>query len=298
MNSAPPTAALPLAAHLEHSPGPWLRVWQRLRRNGPAFTALIVLLGIVLLSIGGRMAFGKSQSDQDFTAVRKPPGAAHWFGTDALGRDVLKRTLCGGSTSLLVGVVATLVAVVIGTIYGLISGLSGNRMDNLMMRFIDILYGFPFIAFVVLLSVIFEKSLLLLFVAIGAVEWLTTARAVRGLVLGLKNQEFILAARASGARLGRILWHHLLPNVLGTAVIYASLTVPGVMLLEAVLSFLGLGVQPPDSSWGSLIYEGASNMETSPWLLIFPGVFFVTTLLALNLLGDGLRDALDPKGDR
>ena len=253
---------------------------------------------IVVLCVGGWFLFHKSQIEQNLKLVRQPPSWQHWFGTDALGRDVFQRVLCGGGISLLVGIVATLVAIVIGTTYGLISGLAGGRLDNFMMRVVDILYGFPFIAFVVLLSVVCGPSLLLLFIAIGAVEWLTTARVVRGQVLGLKNQEFVLAARTCGAGTRRILWHHLVPNVMGPVVIYASLTVPGIMLLEAVLSFLGLGVQPPNSSWGSLIQEGASNMETSPWLLIFPGVFFVTTLLALNLLGDGLRDALDPKGDR
>jgi oligopeptide transport system permease protein len=185
----------------------------------------------------------------------------------------------------------------IGVAYGLISGMAGGRIDNAMMRLIDILYGFPFMAFVILLTVIFERSLILLFVAIGAVEWLTTARVVRGQVLSLMNQEFLLAAKVSGASHARILWKHLVPNVMGQVVIYASLTVPGIMLLEAVLSFLGLGVQPPQSSWGTLIQEGANNMETSPWLLLFPGALFIATLLALNTLGDALRDALDPKSN-
>lgn len=273
-------------------------MWQRLRRNATAMVALWTLTIIVVLCVGGSALFFKSQVVQHLDIVRQPPSLSHPFGTDALGRDALQRTLCGGSISLLVGVVATLVAVLIGTAYGLISGLAGKAVDNFMMRVVDILYGFPFIAFVVLLSVICGPSLVLLFVAIGAVEWLTTARVVRGQVLGLKNQEFVLAARACGAGMGRILWCHLLPNVVGPVVIYASLTVPGIMLTEAVLSFLGLGVQAPTSSWGSLIQEGASNMIYSPWLLIFPGAFFVTTLLALNLLGDGLRDALDPRSSR
>ena len=260
-----------------------------------ALTALWFLGIVIVLCVGGSAIYRTSQFIQSPEAVRQAPSWQHWFGTDALGRDVFQRVLCGGGISLLVGFVATLVAVVIGTTYGLISGLAGGRLDNFMMRIVDILYGFPFIAFVVLLSVICGPSLLLLFIAIGAVEWLTTARVVRGQVLGLKNQEFVLAARTCGAGTRRILWHHLVPNVMGPVVIYASLTVPGIMLLEAVLSFLGLGVQAPNSSWGSLIQEGASNMETSPWLLVFPGIFFVTTLLSLNILGDGLRDALDPK---
>lgn len=280
------------------SAGPWRQMWQRLQRNTTAMIALWTLVAIIVVCVFGTLFFYKSQKTQHLEIVRQPPGAGHIFGTDALGRDVLERTLCGGSISLLVGFVATLVAVIIGTAYGMISGLAGKRVDNFMMRVVDILYGFPFIAFVVLLSVFCGPSLVLLFVAIGAVEWLTTARVVRGQVLGLKNQEFVLAARACGAGTGRILMRHLLPNVMGPVVIYASLTVPGIMLTEAVLSFLGLGVQPPNSSWGTLIQEGASNMIYSPWLLIFPGAFFVITLLSLNLLGDGLRDALDPRSSR
>lgn len=298
MSAATVTNPNATASSAHASPGPWRAAWLRLRRNSAAMWALWTLGIIVVLCVGGSILFHESQIEQNLKLVRQAPSWQHWFGTDALGRDVFQRVLCGGGISLLVGIVATLVAIIIGTAYGLVSGLAGGRLDNLMMRFVDILYGFPFIAFVVLLSVVCGPSLLLLFIAIGAVEWLTTARVVRGQVLGLKNQEFVLAARTCGAGIGRILWSHLVPNVMGPVVIYASLTVPGIMLLEAVLSFLGLGVQPPNSSWGSLIQEGASNMETSPWLLIFPGAFFVTTLLALNVLGDGLRDALDPKGDR
>ena len=277
------------------SAGPWQAAWQRLSRERSAMAALWGLVAIVILCLVGPLLSPYDQSAQDLNVVTQAPGWSHWMGTDQLGRDVCTRVLEGGRISLLVGVVATAVAMVIGLAYGLISGLAGGRMDNLMMRIVDILYGFPFMAFVVLLTVVFERSLLLLFIAIGSVEWLTTARVVRSQVLGLKNQEFVLAARVSGAGLWRILWRHMVPNVFGQVVIYASLTVPGIMLLEAVLSFLGLGVQPPASSWGSLIQEGANNMETSPWMLAFPGAFFVLTLLALNTLGDALRDALDPR---
>lgn len=257
--------------------------------------ALSGLAFITLICVIGSLLYQESQSAQNLEAVMLPPSLDHWMGTDNLGRDVFQRVLCGGGVSLLVGIVATAVAMVIGLAYGLVSGLGGGRVDGLMMRIVDILYGFPFMAFVILLTVVFERSLTLLFVAIGAVEWLTTARVVRAQVLALKNQEFVLAARACGAGTFHILWRHMIPNVLGQVIIYASLTVPNIMLLEAVLSFLGLGVQPPASSWGSLIQEGAANMETSPWLLIFPGGFFIATLLTLNLLGDALRDALDPK---
>lgn len=208
---------------------------------------------------------------------------------------MLTRILHGGRVSLEVGLLATAVAAIIGVFYGMVSGLAGGRTDAAMMRIVDILYAFPFINFVILLMAIVGREFWLIFVAIGAVEWLTMARVVRGQVLALKNLEFIIAARACGAGFWHIVWRHLLPNVLGPIIIYASLTVPGVMLLEAALSFLGLGIQPPDASWGVLIQEGARSMESYPWLLLYPGIFFSTTLLALNLLGDGLRDAFDPK---
>lgn len=283
---------------LQGSRGPWKTAWDRLRRDRAVMLAMWGLGFIVVLCAGGSFLFQDSQRLQDASAVTQAPSLNHWFGTDPLGRDVFQRVLCGGGISLLVGVVATAVAMIIGTAYGLVSGLAGGRIDSFLMRVVDIIYGFPFIAFIILLTVVFGRSFVLLFAAIGAVEWLTTARVVRAQVLALKNTEFILAARTCGAGFSRILLRHLLPNVVGQIVIYASLTVPGVMLLEAVLSFLGLGVQPPASSWGVLIQEGAANMETSPWMLAFPGIFFVATLLSLNTLGDGLRDALDPKSTR
>jgi oligopeptide transport system permease protein len=251
--------------------------------------AVAFLVVVTAFSLLGPAFSPYSESQQNLDAIAQSPSLAHWMGTDLLGRDLATRTLYGGRISLFIGLVATAVAMVIGVAYGLIAGMIGGRTDNAMMRLIDILYGFPFMAFVILLTVIFERSLILLFIAIGAVEWLTTARVVRGQVLSLMNQEFILAAKVSGASHLRILWRHLVPNIMGQVVIYASLTVPGIMLLEAVLSFLGLGVQPPQASWGTLIQEGANNMETSPWMLIFPGSLFIATLLALNTLGDALR---------
>lgn len=292
------TAELPSTSVQTKSPGPWVAAWKRLKRQRTAMWALGFLAFVTLLCVAGPWLSPYLESEQSLDHVKEAPGWSHWMGTDQLGRDIATRVLYGGRVSLLVGIVATAVAMVIGVVYGMTAGFFGGRTDAAMMRFIDILYGFPFMAFIILLTVVFERSFILLFVAIGAVEWLTTARVVRGQVLGLKNQEFVLAARACGAGSGRILVRHLLPNVMGQVVIYASLTVPGVMLLEAVLSFLGLGVQPPSSSWGVLIQEGASNMETAPWLLAFPGAFFVLTLLALNTLGDALRDALDPKSSR
>ena len=269
--------------------------WRRLMRSRMNAWALGFLAVLVLLCGIGPELSPYDQSLQNLELKATNPSLAHWLGTDPLGRDMLTRILHGGRVSLEVGLLATAVAAIIGVFYGMVSGLAGGRTDAAMMRIVDILYAFPFINFVILLMAIVGREFWLIFVAIGAVEWLTMARVVRGQVLALKNLEFIIAARACGAGFWHIVWRHLLPNVLGPIIIYASLTVPGVMLLEAALSFLGLGIQPPDASWGVLIQEGARSMESYPWLLLYPGIFFSTTLLALNLLGDGLRDAFDPK---
>jgi oligopeptide transport system permease protein len=227
-----------------------------------------------------------------------PSSQRHVFGTDPLGRDLLTRVLIGGRISLAVGFAATLVSVCIGVLWGAIAGFWGGKMDTLMMRTADILYALPFTVIVILLMVMFGRNFILLFVAIGCVEWLTMARIVRGQIISLKNQEFIEAAISLGLPSHRILFRHLIPNVMGPIIIYATLTFPEVMLLEAILSFLGLGVQPPLSSWGVLIDEGSRTMETSIWLLVFPAAFFSLTLFSLNFLGDGLRDALDPKSSK
>jgi oligopeptide transport system permease protein len=228
----------------------------------------------------------------------EPSNQRHLFGTDPLGRDLLTRVLIGGRISLAVGFAATIVSVLIGVLWGAIAGFVGGKTDTVMMRVADILYALPFTVIVILLMVMFGRNFILLFVAIGAVEWLTMSRIVRGQILSLKNQEFIEAAVSLGLPGHRILFRHLIPNVLGPIIIYATLTFPEVMLLEAVLSFLGLGVQPPLSSWGVLIDEGSRTMETSIWLLICPAFFFSLTLFCLNFLGDGLRDALDPKSSK
>ena len=269
--------------------------WHRLLANKMAIASLVLLLLISMLCILGPMLASHSFDQQNLDEVFLGPSLAHPFGTDNLGRDLFARTTYGGRISLLVGLLATLVSLVIGVSYGMVSGYVGGRLDAWMMRFVDILYSLPFIIFVILLMVLFGRNFLLLFLAIGAVEWLTMARITRAQTLSLKKAEFIEAARALGYSHLRILFHHLLPNLLGPIIIYATLTVPAVMLLEAALSFLGLGVQAPMSSWGSLIQEGAEKMDAAPWLLLFPGSFFCLTLFSLNFLGDGLRDALDPK---
>jgi oligopeptide transport system permease protein len=222
----------------------------------------------------------------------------HILGTDDSGRDLLVRILYGGRISLAVGLCATLVALTIGVVYGAVAGYLGGKLDAVMMRIVDIMYSLPFTIFVILLMVFFGRNIFLLFAAIGAVEWLTMARIVRGQVMAIKRMEYIEAARSLGFGTPRILFRHILPNILGPIIVYTTLTIPAVMLLEAFLSFLGLGVQPPMSSWGALIKDGSEKMEEFPWLLIYPGAIFSLTLLSLNFLGDGLRDALDVRSSK
>ena len=226
------------------------------------------------------------------------PSWAHWLGTDQLGRDLMVRLLVGGRISIGVGLCATFVALTIGVVYGAVAGFFGGKIDSLMMRIVDIMYALPFTIFVILLMVFFGRDIWLLFLAIGAVEWLTMARIVRGQIMSLKKMEFIEAARSIGLGKRRIIFRHMIPNILGPIIVYTTLTIPAVMLLEAFLSFLGLGVQPPLSSWGVLIKDGAEKMEEYPWLLMFPGVVFSLTLFSLNFLGDGLRDALDVRSSK
>jgi len=272
--------------------------WLRLRANRMSMISLFILIGIAFVSIFGPVLSSYDYDQQNLDRVFESPGKEHIFGTDNLGRDLFARTTYGGRISLAVGLLATVVSLVIGVSYGMFSGYIGGRIDTWMMRAVDVLYALPFTIFVILLMVLFGRNFLLLFIAIGAVEWLTMARITRAQTMNLKKSEFIEAARALGYSHGRILFRHLLPNLIGPIIVYATLTVPAVMLLEAVLSFLGLGIQAPMSSWGSLIKEGAEKMDAAPWLLLFPGIFFCLSLFALNFLGDGLRDALDPKSSK
>jgi oligopeptide transport system permease protein len=282
----------------------WQDSWARLRRNRLAVVCIITL-GLVLLfcTVGSLLCpWDPAATNLDLKAT--PPGGfselngeqtRHWLGTDTLGRDLLARTMQGGRVSLMVAAIATVVALLIGVTYGAVAGYLGGRADDTMMRFVEILRALPFLIFVILLTTMFGTHLWLIYLSIGAIEWLTMARIVRTQVLGLARQEFVEAARSLGLPTSRIIFRHIIPNVLGPVIVYATLTVPAVMLLEAGLSFLGLGVQPPQSSWGTLISEGADQMETYPWLLAGPAALFSLTLFCLNFAGDGLRDAMDVK---
>ncbi len=267
--------------------------WYRLKKNRLAVAGGVLLIVLTLLCVAGPWFVHYSYQEQNLDLGASAPSSNHWLGTDTLGRDLLVRLLYGGRISLGVGFCATFVALTIGVVYGAVAGYVGGKTDAAMMRFVDIIYALPFTIFVILLMVFFGRNIVLLFVAIGAVEWLTMARIVRSQIMTLKKMEFIEAARALGLSDVRIIFRHLLPNALGPIIVYTTLTIPAVMLLEAFLSFLGLGVQPPMSSWGTLIKDGAEKMEEFPWLLLFPGVIFSLTLFSLNFLGDGLRDALD-----
>ena len=273
----------------------WSDAIRRLFKNKAAVAGAIVLVVLIVLAAFAPWIAPYPYAYQNLDLGASPPSSAHLLGTDVLGRDLLSRILYGARISLLVGFFATTVALLIGVSWGIIAGYAGGKVDSVMMRIVDILYGLPFIIFIILLMVIFGRNLWLLFLAIGAVEWLTMARIVRAQVLSLKNQEFVLAAQAMGVSNFAMFKRHLLPNILGPVAVYATLTIPQVMLLESFLSFLGLGIQPPMSSWGTLIKDGVESMEEYSWLLIYPGLTFTITLFALNFFGDGLRDALDPK---
>lgn len=279
----------------QKSTSPWQIALRRLMRNHLAVFGFFVVLVIFLMSFFAPLITFYSYQEQNLANAGLPPSLDHWFGTDLLGRDVFSRILYGGRISFLVGFIATLVSLGIGVTYGAISGWAGGALDRFMMRVVEIIYSLPYTIFVILLMVFVGRGLLPLLLAIGVVEWLTMARIVRGQVMYLKNQQFVEAARSLGQSDAKIIKKHLIPNVLGTIIVCITLTIPNVMLLESFISFLGLGVQAPMTSWGDLIKEGALSIETTPWLIIFPSFFFSITLFSLNFLGDGLRDALDPK---
>ena len=267
----------------------------RLTTNKLSLFSLIYISLLVVVAIITPFIAPYDYAYQDLALGASAPSSDHLLGTDTLGRDLLTRMMYGSRISLMVGFLATSVALVIGVIWGTVAGFSGGKTDAVMMRIVDTLYGIPFIILIILLMVIFGRNLILLFLAIGAVEWLTMARIVRSQVLNLSKQEFILSAEAMGVSKLSIIFRHLIPNAMGPVIVYATLTVPQIMLLESFLSFLGLGVQPPLSSWGLLIRDGAVSMEEYWWLLIFPSLAFSLTLFSLNFIGDGLRDAIDPR---
>ncbi|WP_312119658.1 oligopeptide ABC transporter permease OppC [Pantoea vagans] len=276
-------------------------LWQDARRrfihNRAALISLLVLLLITLFVIFAPMLAQFTYDDTDWAMMSSPPDttSGHWFGTDSSGRDLLVRVAIGGRISLMVGVASALIAVIVGTLYGSIAGYLGGKTDSVMMRILEILNSFPFMFFVILLVTFFGRNILLIFAAIGMVSWLDMARIVRGQTLSLKRKEFIEAAHVGGVSTWKIVVRHIVPNVLGVVVVYASLLVPSMILFESFLSFLGLGTQEPLSSWGALLSDGANSMEVSPWLLLWPAGFLVVTLFCFNFIGDGLRDALDPK---
>ncbi|MBL4781980.1 MAG: ABC transporter permease [Porticoccaceae bacterium] len=289
------TEGLVPAALAEKGSSLWRDAWHRLQKNKMALLGLGVMITMCIAAILTPWITVYGYEEQNLVLGASPPSAEHWLGTDTLGRDLLTRILYGSRISLAVGFIATTVALLIGVIYGTVAGYMGGRVDAAMMRLVDILYALPFMIFIILLMVIFGRNILLLFLAIGAVEWLTMARIVRGQVQSLRQQEFVEAAVSIGLGPWAIIRRHLIPNTLGPVIVYTTLTIPNVMLLESFLSFLGLGIQPPQSSWGLLISYGVETMEEYPWLLIFPGLALSITLFSLNFLGDGLRDALDPR---
>jgi oligopeptide transport system permease protein len=271
-----------------------------LAANRVAVSAGAILIGVAALALVGPLVNPNDIETLDWAHVAAAPSrlGAHWFGTDRLGRDLFVRTLEGTRESLAVGLLASAVSLVVGIAYGAVAGYFGGRTDELMMRFVEVLSGLPLIFFIIFLTVVFGRSPYLLFLAIGAVGWLTMARIVRGQTLSIRQREYIEAAVASGAGPARIIVRHVVPNLLGPVIVYATLTVPQIILFESFLSFLGLGVQEPHASLGTLIAEGAGEMEAAPWMLLVPGGLLACLLLCLNLVGDGLRDALDVGGDR
>jgi oligopeptide transport system permease protein len=294
--SAPAATALS-GERAEKGRSLWGDAWQKLKRNRAAMFGACVITFMTVIVLLGPLLSSYAYDFTDWSNVSAPPSFAngHYFGTDTLGRDLFVRTLFGGRISLLVGIVATAVSLGIGISYGAVAGYLGGRIDNVMMRIVDILYAMPFMFFVILLMVYFGRNIVLIFVAIGAINWLDMARIVRGQTLSLKQREFVEAAQAQGVRTFTLIYRHIVPNLLGVVAVYVTLTIPQVILVESFLSFLGLGVQEPMTSWGALVKEGAEELESAAWMLVFPASFLAATLFCFNFVGDGLRDALDPK---
>jgi oligopeptide transport system permease protein len=277
--------------------GLWADAWARLAANRAAMASAALLLLLSAVAVLGPLASPYPPDAIDWEHMAAPPSleTGHWLGTDRLGRDLFVRTLHGARLSLAVALLATLVSLVIGVTWGAVAGFAGGRTDALMMRAVDVLYALPQVFFVIILTVVFDRSVFLLFVAIGAVGWLTMARVVRGQALALRRREFVEAAIAAGAGPGRVVLAHIVPNLLGPVIVYATLMIPQMILVESFLSFLGIGIQEPLASLGNLIADGAAEMESAPWILLVPASCLVLIVFAFNFLGDGLRDALDPR---
>ena len=283
------------AAELERSP--WRDAMQRFRRNKAAVTSLVFLILITLVCVIGPWLLPHAYDSTDWDALKLPPALthSHWWGTDESGRDLLVRCLMGGRISLMVGILTTLTSIALGVVWGACAGYIGGAVDQVMMRVVDIMYAVPYLLIAILLVTVLGRDFYLVVLAITAFSWMDTARLVRGQTLSLRQMEFIEAARAMGVSTPRIVFEHIVPNLLGLVLVYATVTVPSVILTESVLSFLGLGIQEPMTSWGVLIHDGAQMLDSAAWLLIFPALMLSLTLYSFNYLGDGLRDALDPK---
>lgn len=287
--------APPLEEKAEQGTSLWRESYYRFKKNKMAVISIFYLLFQTLLAIFAPLLTSFSYEETDLILGAVAPNSTHWFGTDELGRDLFTRTLYGARISLAIGLLAVVVSLVIGTLYGAVSGYFGGRIDYFMQRFLEILYAIPFMILVIILLSMFGHNIFMLFIALGAIQWLTMARIVRGQVISLKEMEFVEAARCMGVSRIMIIMRHMIPNILGPVIVYTTLAIPALILEEAFLSFLGLGVQEPMSSWGTLINDGVEIMEEYPWALMFPSLTLMLTLLAFNFLGDGLRDALDPK---
>lgn len=277
------------------SVGYWQDVWLRLKQNKLAITGIVIIGLLALMALLGPHLSVHSYEEQDLLLVNQPPGGSYWFGTDSLGRDLFTRVCYGARISLSIGVLTSVICMVIGVLYGGISGYVGGRVDEIMMRIVEVIYSIPFLLYVILLMVLLGPGLKSIFIALGLVYWQSMARVVRGQVLALKEQEYIYAARLLGAGTWRILLRHLIPNTMGPIIVSMTLLVPQAIFSEAFLSFLGLGVSAPMASWGVLANDGIQGLRNYPWQLFFPALFISITMLAFNFVGDGLRDALDPR---